>query len=45
VKNILINGLDSMPLDQPAETSGQLNFRFQREYGYFDPSGSENIIH
>ena len=45
VKNILKNGLDSMPLEQPAETSGQLNFRFQREYGYFDPSGSENIIH
>ncbi|MBA7707400.1 hypothetical protein ES703_116272 [subsurface metagenome] len=45
VKNILKNGLDSMPLEQPAEPSGQLNFRFQREYGYFDPSGSENIIY
>lgn len=36
VKEILVRGLDRLPLSQPA--SGQLSFRFQREQGYFDPA-------
>ncbi|MBA7654787.1 hypothetical protein ES703_62680 [subsurface metagenome] len=45
VKNILLKRLDILPEDQPAEpSSGQLNFRFQREFGYFDPLGSKNTI-
>lgn len=38
VKQILAKGLDQLPLSQPATTDGQLEFRFQRDYGYFDPS-------
>ncbi len=45
VKNILVKRLDLLPEDQPAEPfSGQINFRFQRELGYFDPIGSKNQI-
>ena len=36
VKRILVNELDRLPLEQPAETSGQLQFRFKRPIGYFD---------
>lgn len=38
VKEILKKGLDRLPLSQPAEPTGQLLFRFQRENGYFDPT-------
>lgn len=38
VKEILRAGLDRLPLSQPAVTSGQIAFRFQREPGYFDPA-------
>jgi hypothetical protein len=38
VKEILKKELDRLPLSQPAEPNGQLLFRFQRDYGYFDPS-------
>jgi len=44
VKNILVKGLDQEPLEHPIEPSGQLNFRFQREYGYFDPFSSDHIL-
>lgn len=43
VKNILKKDLDKMPLKQPAEPSGQLKFRFQREQGYFDPLNIDHI--
>jgi len=43
VKNILKKGLENMPLEQPAETFGQIKFRFQREYGYFDPLTTDHI--
>ena len=37
VKNILIHELDRLPQQQPAEPdNGQLQFRFAREFGYFD---------
>lgn len=36
VKRILINELDRLPLEQPAESSGQLQFRFKRPQGYFE---------
>ena len=37
VKNILVHELDRLPEEQPAEpTNGQIEFRFAREYGYFD---------
>jgi hypothetical protein len=38
VKEILLKELDRLPLEQPAELTGQLTFRFQRERGYFDPA-------
>lgn len=38
VKEILHQNLDQLPLSQPAEPSGQIAFRFQREQGYFDPA-------
>ena len=38
VKEILGRGLDRLPSSQPAEPSGQIAFRFQREQGYFDPA-------
>jgi len=38
VKEILRHNLDRLPLSQPAEADGQIDFRFQREQGYFDPS-------
>jgi hypothetical protein len=42
VKEILLKDLDRLPLSQPADSSGQLAFRFQREHGYFDPSRHTN---
>jgi hypothetical protein len=36
VKRILMNNLDRLPLQQPAESLGQLQFRFKRPQGYFD---------
>jgi hypothetical protein len=42
VKEILAKGLDGLALSQPADSSGQLAFRFQREHGYFDPSRHAN---
>jgi transposase len=44
VKNILVKGLDFLPAAQPAESSGQLHFRFQRPEGYFDPQGHQNSL-
>jgi transposase len=44
VKNILVKGLDNLPAAQPAESSGQLHFRFQRPEGYFDPHGHQNSL-
>ena len=42
VKEILLKELDRLPLSRPAETTGQLRFRFQREAGYFDPAHHAN---
>jgi transposase len=42
VKEILKKQLDRLPLSQPADPNGQLQFRFQRDYGYFDPSAHVN---
>ena len=41
VKNILVHELDRLPEEQPASpTNGQIEFRFAREYGYFDTDHS-----
>ena len=41
VKNILVHELDRLPEQQPASpTNGQIEFRFAREYGYFDTDHS-----
>lgn len=37
VKQILLKGLDRLPLEQPVDLTGQIVFRFQREPDYFDP--------
>jgi hypothetical protein len=42
VKRILKNELDRVPIEQPAESSGQLQFRFQRHSGYFNPTDIQN---
>jgi transposase len=42
VKEILVKGLDQLPLSQPANVDGQLEFRFQRDYGFFDPARQAN---
>jgi transposase len=42
VKEILRKELDRLPLSQPANTDGQLAFRFQRDPGYFDPAKHTN---
>jgi transposase len=42
VKEILKKQLDRLPLSQPADLNGQLQFRFQRDYGYFDPQAHLN---
>lgn len=42
VKEILVRELDRLPLSQPADRDGQLNFRFERERGYFDPATYTN---
>ena len=42
VKRILKHNLDRLPLEQPAEHSGQLQFRFKRPIGYFNTSELEN---
>lgn len=45
VKEILRHNLDELALEQPAEHStGQLNFRFAREYGYFDPQRHGEVM-
>ena len=45
VKEILQHHLDELPLEQPAEQStGQLDFRFAREYGYFDPQRDQEAM-
>ena len=39
VKDILVNGLDQLPEERPADPpTGQVQFRFERERGYFDVS-------
>ena len=41
VKDILVNELDRLPEELPAEpTSGQMQFRFARQFGYFDIAAS-----
>lgn len=37
IKSILIKGLDLLDLEDPVMPSGQRQFTFAREYGYFDP--------
>ena len=39
VKNILLQKLDLLPEQQPSSDGNQLMFRFQRQFGYFDPDG------
>ena len=37
VKDILVNELERLPQESPAEpSSGQMQFRFARQFGYFD---------
>lgn len=43
VKLILKNQLDRIPEDQPVDPSGQREFRFQREPGYFDLEASDGF--
>jgi transposase len=42
VKEILAQGLDRLPLEQPVQSSVQLSFRFERGRGYFEPSTHTN---
>jgi hypothetical protein len=43
VKRILKRELDKLPLVEPVLSTGQHQFRFQREKGYFDPKYQPNI--
>ena len=38
VKRIIEHNLDREPLEDPVESTGQRQFRFTREAGYFDPA-------
>jgi hypothetical protein len=40
VKNILLQNLDRLPENRPSSNGNQLMFRFQRQFGYFDPTGN-----
>ena len=43
VKDILLNELDRLPEELPAEpTNGQMQFRFARQFGYFDIPAQAN---
>jgi hypothetical protein len=44
VKRILKNELDRLPMEQPAELSGQLQFRFKRPIGYFDTFRADKTL-
>ncbi len=41
VKSILKNNLDQLDPEIPVESTGQRQFRFVRESGYFDPDISQ----
>ena len=43
VKDILVHELDRLPEELPAEpTNGQIQFRFARQFGYFDVPAQTN---
>ena len=46
VKNILVQELDRLPPQQPAQPEdGQIQFRFAREPGYFDADHAAQTPH